>query len=56
MKNEKMATVFGRLRHDWLRRRGDFIRPREVPAEVWRSWPGWKKDRYLAEQTGVSVP
>jgi hypothetical protein len=36
MENEKMARMFERLRFDRQRRRGDFLRPRSVPAEVWK--------------------
>ena len=26
----------GQLRFDWMRRRGDFMRPRSIPRDVWR--------------------
>jgi hypothetical protein len=52
----KMTRVFGRLRFDWMRGRGDFIRPREVPKDVWRSWSEERRCRYVMEHVGVSVP
>ncbi len=55
-RSDKMTRVFGRLRHDWMRRRGDFIRPREVPAEVWRGWSEERRSRYFMEHVGISVP
>jgi hypothetical protein len=36
VKNDKMARIMGRLRWERQRRLGDFIRPRELPADVWR--------------------
>lgn len=36
MKNRKMAAIMGRLRFERKRARGDFLRPRQVPADVWR--------------------
>jgi hypothetical protein len=36
MTNKKMAAVIGRLRFDWMRRRGVFLRPRRVSADAWK--------------------
>ena len=37
VKKRRMAAIMGLLRFDWMRRRGDFIRPRDVSVERWRA-------------------
>jgi hypothetical protein len=34
--SQRRSVWFRRLRWDWMRRRGDFIRPHGVPREEWR--------------------
>jgi hypothetical protein len=35
-RSAKMASVFGRLRDRRQTERGDFIRPRSIPLDVWK--------------------
>ena len=41
-----MAAIMGLLRFDWMRRRGDFIRPRDVSVERWRAMDAGERMAY----------
>lgn len=55
MKNRKMAAVMGRLRFDWMRRRGDFIRPRELSREAWRAMDAGERHAYEMRRLRVGA-
>lgn len=47
--------LMGRLRFDWMRRRGDFIRPREVPVERWRAMDAGERHAYEMRRLRVGA-
>jgi hypothetical protein len=51
--NKKMTAVMDRLRFDWMRRRGDFIRPRGVPLDAWRRMSEGERRRHLMKRVGA---
>jgi hypothetical protein len=52
---QKMAAVLGRLRFDWMRRRGDFIRPREVSRERWCAMDSGERRAYEMRRLRVGA-
>jgi hypothetical protein len=55
MKNEKMARLMERLRLDRQKALGDFIRPREVPAERWRAMDAGERVAYEMKRVRVGA-
>jgi hypothetical protein len=53
--SQKMTAVLERLRFDWMRKRGDFTRPRELSREAWRAMDADERVAYEMKRVRVSA-
>jgi hypothetical protein len=47
MRKSKMGTVIGNLWWNYRKARGDYLRPRGVPADVWKRMSQEQRERML---------